>query len=184
MYTFSEGMLRGFRAGGSAFFSWKNRGYYYYPNGVNLAGTRELFQWPTMARFDAILGYDWRIRGRNSPSGPFHYFWPHGTLLTITGQRGNFYRVQLAGDMHAWVPVSDITMLPAGTPPPGGEISGARFVPTSDYVDLRIATPERLAYHVNETETGLQIDVFGGISQVNFFQYGKLDPLIERAMPR
>jgi N-acetylmuramoyl-L-alanine amidase len=125
---------------------------------------------------------DWRIRGRNSPTGPFHYFWPHGTLLTITGQRGNFYRVQLAGDMHAWVPVGDITLLPAGTPPPGGEITGGRFVPASDYIDLRIATPERLAYHVSETETGLQIDVFGGVSQVNFFQYGKLDPLIERAV--
>jgi outer membrane receptor protein involved in Fe transport len=66
MYSFSEGMLRGFRVGGSAFFSWKNRGYYYYPNGVNVAGARQLFSWPTQARFDAIFGYDWRIRGRYS----------------------------------------------------------------------------------------------------------------------
>jgi outer membrane receptor protein involved in Fe transport len=66
MYTFSEGAFRGLRLGGSGFFSWKNRGYYYYPNGVNVAGDRELFQWPTQARFDAILGYDWRVRGRYS----------------------------------------------------------------------------------------------------------------------
>jgi N-acetylmuramoyl-L-alanine amidase len=125
---------------------------------------------------------DWRTRGRNSTTGPFHYFWPNGTLLTITGQKGNFYRVQLAGDLNAWVPVGDINLLPEGTPPPGGEIPGARFAPAADYIDLRIATPQRLPYHVSETKSGLQIDVFGGTSQVNFFQYGKLDPLIERAV--
>lgn len=141
-----------------------------------------------MARVGAVVDRtpsqhrDWRTRGRNSTAGPFHYFWPNGTLLTITGQKGNYYRAQLAGDLNAWVPVGDINLLPAGTPPPGGEIPGARFAPAADYIDLRIATPQRLPYHVSETETGLQIDVFGGVSQVNFFQYGKLDPLIERAV--
>ncbi|HUR56103.1 MAG TPA: TonB-dependent receptor [Opitutaceae bacterium] len=66
MYTFNEGLLRGFRAGGTAFVSWTNRRYYYYPNGVNLSGERELFSLPTQTRFDVILGYDWRIRTRYS----------------------------------------------------------------------------------------------------------------------
>lgn len=125
---------------------------------------------------------EWRIRGRNSPSGPFHYFWPHGTMLTITGQRGGFYRVQLAGDLTAWVPASDVQLLPTGTPPAGGPIAGGRFVPASGHIDLRLSLPERLPFHVEETERGLQIDVYGGVSQVNFFQYGQLDPLIERAV--
>ena len=125
---------------------------------------------------------EWRIRGRNSPAGPFHYFWPHGTLLTITGQRGNFYRVQLAGDLTAWVPVADVELLAGGIVPPGGAVTGARFAPADQYIDLRIALPDRLPYHVEETQYGLQIDVFGAVSQVNFFQYGKLDQLIERAV--
>jgi N-acetylmuramoyl-L-alanine amidase len=124
----------------------------------------------------------WRIRGRNSPSGPFHYFWPHGTMLTITGQRGGFYRVLLSGDLTAWVPVEDVELLPGGVVPAGGAITGARFGPTTNYVDLRVAIPDRLPYHVEETKYGLQLDVFGASSQVNFFQYGKLDPLIERAV--
>ena len=124
---------------------------------------------------------DWRIRGRNDPAGPFHYFWPHGTELTITGQRGSFYRVQLAGDITAWVPVSDVQLLPAGTPPPGGPIGTARFLANPGYIDLRISLPERLPYFVEETERGLQLDVYGGVSQVNYFQYGQYDPLIERA---
>ena len=124
----------------------------------------------------------WRTRGRNAPSGPFHYFWPHGTMLTVTGQRANFYRVQLSGDLHAWVPVGDVELLPAGVVPAGGAVTAARFSPQADYIDLRIAVPDRLPFHVEETEYGLEIDVFGAVSQVNFFQYGKLDPLIERAV--
>jgi N-acetylmuramoyl-L-alanine amidase len=124
----------------------------------------------------------WRVRGRNNPSGPFHYFWPHGTMLTITGQRGGFYRVQLSGDLNAWVPIEDIELLPMGIVPPGGAVSGARFGPEAGYIDLRLAIPDRLPFHVEETKYGLQLDVFGGTSQLNFFQYGKVDPLIERAV--
>lgn len=124
----------------------------------------------------------WRIRARNSPGGPFHYFWPHGTELTITGQRAGFYRVQLAGDMTAWAPISDVQLLPVGAPPPGGPIASARFSPQPGYIDLRITTPDRLPFQVEETERGLQIDVYGGVSQVNFFQFGSYDPLIERAV--
>lgn len=125
---------------------------------------------------------DWRIRGRNTPGGPFHYFWPNGTMLTVTGQRGDFYRVQLSGDTHAFVPVADVDLLPFGVVPSGGDVTGARFRYERDYIELRVAVPDRLPYHIEETEYGLQLDVFGGSSRVNFFQYGKLDPLIERAV--
>lgn len=124
---------------------------------------------------------EWRTRGRNMPGGPFHYFWPHGTMLTITGQRGNFYRVQLSGDVTAWVPVDDVELLPGSFVPAGGAVTGARFSPQAEYIDLRIAVPDRMPFHVEETEYGLEIDVFGAVSQVNFFQYGKLDPLIRSA---
>lgn len=124
---------------------------------------------------------EWRIRGRNNPAGPFHYFWPHGTQLTVTGQRGTFYRVQLAGDITAWVPVSDVQLLPVGAPPAGGPISNVRFAPSRDFIDLRVSLPDRLPYQIEETERGLQLDVFGGVSQVNFFQFGAVDTLIRRA---
>ena len=58
IYTFSEGLLRGFRAGGTATVSWYNRRYYYYPNGVSIGAERKLFSFPTQTRFDLVLGYD------------------------------------------------------------------------------------------------------------------------------
>jgi N-acetylmuramoyl-L-alanine amidase len=125
---------------------------------------------------------NFRSRARNGVAGPFHFFWPHGTLLTITGQRGNQFRVRLAPDRTAWLPVTDVRLLPEGTPPPGGGISSARFSPQASYIDLRIALPARLPYQVEETGShNLQVDVYGGTSMVNFFQFGALDPLIERA---
>jgi len=124
---------------------------------------------------------DFRIRGRPATSGPYHYFWPAGTQLSIIGQRNDMYRVRLAPGLTAWVPSDQVQLLPEGTPPPTGVIGGARFAAQPDYIDLRIGSTERLPYHVNETERGLQLDVYGGTSAVNFFQYGSLDPMIVRA---
>ena len=124
---------------------------------------------------------DFRIRGRAGVSGPFHYFWPARTQLSIIGQRNDMYRVRLAPDLTAWVPAEQVQLLPEGTPPPTGIIGGARFTARPDYIDLRIGSTERLPYYVSETERGLQLDVYGATSAVNFFQYGSLDPLIARA---
>jgi N-acetylmuramoyl-L-alanine amidase len=143
-----------------------------------------------MPRVGIVAGSDtsvaarrnFRSRARNGTSGPFHFFWPQGTLVAITGQRGNQYRVRLAPDRSAWLPVADVRLLPEGTPVPGGGIGSARFSPQSSYVDLRIPLPERLPYHVEEPGFNtLQVDVYGGTSLVNFFQFGGLDPLIQRA---
>ena len=124
---------------------------------------------------------DWTVRGRVDVAGPFHYFWPPGTFLHITAERAGMYRVQLSADVHAWVPISDVRLLAAGTPPPGAEIAAVRFNAQPGYIDLRIPLGERLPFRVQESESGLTLDVFGGISRVNYFQYGTLDPLIDRA---
>ena len=57
-YSFTEGVLRGLRAGGTTTVAWYNRRYYYYPNGVSVGAERRLFSFPTQARFDLLLGYD------------------------------------------------------------------------------------------------------------------------------
>jgi N-acetylmuramoyl-L-alanine amidase len=125
--------------------------------------------------------HDWTVRGRNDTGGPFHYFWPAGTRLTITGQRGGMYRVLLAGNRGAWVPVSDVRVLPERTPPAGGPVFSARFNPEPDWIDLRIPVPARMPFQVIEEDRRLHVDVFGAVSQANFFQYGGLDPLVTYA---
>jgi N-acetylmuramoyl-L-alanine amidase len=134
-----------------------------------------------VATAPAGAGPDWRTRGRNEPVGPFHYFWPHGTRFTITGERDGFFRVRLAGNRTAWVPVGDVRLLPEGAPPAGGGIGSARFAPQPLFVDLRIPTPERMPFQVVAEERTLHIDVFGATSRANFFQLGAVDPLVTYA---
>jgi N-acetylmuramoyl-L-alanine amidase len=125
---------------------------------------------------------DWTVRGRVDTGGPFHFFWPAGTYLTITGSRDGMYRVRLTGDRTAWVPAGDVRVLPEGAPPAGGAVAAVRFAPQPQFVDLRIPVPARLPFQVVEDDVSrLHIDVFGATSRINFFQYGALDPLIEAA---
>lgn len=124
---------------------------------------------------------DWMTRGRNATSGPFHYFWPPGTRLWLTGERDGMFRVRLAEGRSAWVPAADVRLLLEGTPPPIVTVSEARLTPRAEFIDLRIAVPERLPFAVDEEERVLHVSVFGATSRINFFQYGGLDPLIDRA---
>lgn len=125
--------------------------------------------------------HDWTIRGRHDVSGPFHYFWPDGTRLSITGERNGMYRVRLAASRTAWVPVTDVRLLVEGSPPAGGAVNSARFSPQPQFIDLRIPAPARPPFEVIVEERALHIDVFGATSRANFFQYGGLDPLLVRA---
>jgi N-acetylmuramoyl-L-alanine amidase len=134
-----------------------------------------------VATAPADAAHDWTVRGRNAPTGPFYYFWPSGTRLTVTGERDGFYRVRLADNRHAWVPVGDVRLMPEGAAPAGGLIGSVRFAPGPDWIDVRIPAGERLPFQVIEEENALHIDVFGATSAANFFQYGRLDPLIRRA---
>lgn len=125
--------------------------------------------------------HDWTARGRPGLSGPFHWFFPPGTQFAIDGERNGFYDVRLAPNISTWVPVSEIRLHDAGTPEPGANISGVRFLPDSAHVDVRINMPIMLPFRVDAEERAVEITVYSARSAVNFFQYGALDPLIDRA---
>ncbi|HSJ06947.1 MAG TPA: N-acetylmuramoyl-L-alanine amidase [Longimicrobiales bacterium] len=122
--------------------------------------------------------HDWTTRGRNDVTGPFHYFWPAGTRLAVTGERNGMYRVSLADSRTAWVPAGDVRLLAHGAPVPRSAVNSARFAPQPGWIDLRIPLGERLPYQVTVDERALQIDVFGATSRANFFQHGPLDPFV------
>jgi N-acetylmuramoyl-L-alanine amidase len=131
---------------------------------------------------DGAVPWDWTVRGRPHVTGPFHYFWPHGTRLAITGERDNMLRVQLAGGLTAWVPASDVRMLPSGAALPAAVIGSARFAAHATHIDLRVPAGERLPFHVQlEDPRTLDVFLYGATSAANFFQYGSLDPLMESA---
>ncbi len=126
-------------------------------------------------------GPDWEARGRAHTSGPFHWFWPHGTRLQIVEQRNGMLRARLTETLSAWVPAGDVRLLPPGTPAPFSTIAGVRMVHRADAIDVHVPMAEPLPFRIDEDGSTLQIDVYGAKSTSNFFQYGRLDPLVERA---
>ena len=124
---------------------------------------------------------EWRVRGRNDVAGPYHFFWPEGTVLKITGERDGMLRVGLAPNRSAWVPAGEVHLLAEGTPPPSTFVGDVRLYPEPGHIDVRIPLPERLPFQVVAEERVLHLEVFGAVSRTNFFQYGQMDPLVERA---
>jgi N-acetylmuramoyl-L-alanine amidase len=131
---------------------------------------------------DGAVPWDWTVRGRPHVTGPFHWFWPHGTRLAVTGERNNMYRVRLAEGQSAWVPRADVRLLPPGAAAPAAIVGSARFSAGDAHIDLRVPLAERLPFHVQvEDARTLDVFIYGATSSANFFQYGSLDPLMESA---
>lgn len=118
--------------------------------------------------------------GRAIPGGTYHWFFPTGTTAAVSGRWNGLLRLALSRDAIAWVAAADAHALPAGTPPPGGRVGTARLEPGSSSVTLRVPLPARLPFRVEEGDHTLALRVYGGVSDVNWMQYGPTDPLVTR----
>jgi N-acetylmuramoyl-L-alanine amidase len=56
-----------------------------------------------------------------------------------------------------------------------------RFTPRPAWLELRIPLPERMPFDVRVDEGRLTVDVYGAVSTTNYFRYGGMDPMLERA---
>jgi len=119
------------------------------------------------------------IVGRPAPGYTYTYFWPPGTRLTLTGERGGFYRVALGPDLDAWVVADQVRLLDPATPPPAATVGTIRLTPNPEYVDLRIELDERVPFLVNESDDGLELTLYQATSNTNWILYGPDEPLIE-----
>lgn len=124
---------------------------------------------------------DSTLIARPGPGLTYHWFWPDGTRLELTGERDGYYRVQLTDELSAWASSSDVRVVAPGTPPPAGRIGTVRFAPDAGWIDVRVAMADRLPFRVDEDEGGLTLTVYGGTADTDWLQYGGIDPLITRA---
>lgn len=121
------------------------------------------------------------VRGLPAPAGVFHYFWPDGTRVALSGERNGMVRVRLTGTLSAWVAGNELLILPRGTPPPTSRIGPIRMSPTPGWIDVRFNLDERLPFRVDQGERSFTVTLYGGASRADWLQYGALDPLVERA---
>lgn len=113
---------------------------------------------------------------------PYHWFFPNGARLTVTGTRGGQHRVALTDDLEVWVDTGHVDLLPAGTPPPSGSVGTVSAVSHSDHVEVRLSLSERLPFRVEPREHGLTVIVYGAETRTNWMQYGDTDDGLIRLM--
>lgn len=111
---------------------------------------------------------------------PYQWFFPVGTVFTVTGEREGFYRVRLTDDQTVWIDQRSVLLLPAGTAPPQGTVGTVRVVPRSEWVDLRLSTSDRLPHRVTVDGNTLTVEVYGARTRTNWAHYGPEDAFVRR----
>ena len=124
-------------------------------------------------------GTDGVLAGRPSPWGTYHWFFPNGTLARVSGRWNNQVRLQLSKSSSAWVDESAVYPLHPGTPPPGGVARSLRLMSGEHSVVLRIPLPARIPFRVDEDGTSLDVRLYGVAADIDWIQYGGIDPLIK-----
>lgn len=120
------------------------------------------------------------VVGRPGPRYTYHYFWPNGTRLTLSGERDGEYRVRLTETLSAWVAADAVRLLPPGSPPATGRVGTVRLSPTPISADVRVSMAERLPFQVEVDGRTVRLTIYGGIADTGWLQYGPEDPLVER----
>ncbi|HEU4763683.1 MAG TPA: N-acetylmuramoyl-L-alanine amidase, partial [Gemmatimonadales bacterium] len=118
--------------------------------------------------------------GREEPAGTYYWFFPTGTRAEVTARVNGQTRLRLANGVDAWVNTDDVQPLPAGLPPRAGEVGSARLVALPDRVDLRFPVSTRAPFRVDEDGRRLTLTLYGVRGNVNWIQYGGVDPLVEQ----
>jgi N-acetylmuramoyl-L-alanine amidase len=114
------------------------------------------------------------------PNNPFQWFFPNGTRLAITGESGNFLRVQLTPDLTIWVAADGVSLQPAGAPVPRGEVGAIEVRPEPEYARVTFSTTQRVPYLVEATERSVTVTFYGASGRTGFMGYGRTDPFVEQ----
>ncbi|GBD31252.1 MAG: hypothetical protein KatS3mg081_0954 [Gemmatimonadales bacterium] len=119
------------------------------------------------------------LPGRPLPYGTYHWFFPTGTLASVSGRWNDQVRLQLSSTSVAWVDAGGVRPLPEGTPPPAGRVGSLRVLRSPASATLRIPVSTRVPFRVEEEERRLIVTLYGVQGDMDWIHYGEADSLIE-----
>jgi N-acetylmuramoyl-L-alanine amidase len=118
--------------------------------------------------------------GRAVPNGTYHWFFPNGTRVAVSGRMNDDLRVQLAPESEAWVAAAEARPVPAVIAAPA-VVGSVRLTPLRDRVRVRVPLSHRVPFQVTESDRSLTLRLYGALGDVNWIQYGTADTLVRRA---
>ncbi|HSU15529.1 N-acetylmuramoyl-L-alanine amidase [Longimicrobium sp.] len=117
------------------------------------------------------------VAGTNTP---YNWFFPNGTVFTITGEREGFYRARLTQDLSVWIDAKSLRLLPPGSPVREGAVGTVRVAPAADWVDFRFTVSDRLPYRVTADGNAVAVEIYGAATRTNWAHYGPEDAFVRR----
>lgn len=102
------------------------------------------------------------------PGTPYHWFFPTGTRLRLTGERAGVYRVQLTEDLSVWVGKGEVRLLSPDLRDVQGSVGNVRVESSPRSAEVRVAASERFPFHVRVEERALVLSIFGAQSRTNW----------------
>jgi N-acetylmuramoyl-L-alanine amidase len=116
--------------------------------------------------------------GRAAPGATYYWFFPTGTRAVADRRQNTDVRLRLSAGTHAWVALSDVVALPAGTWVPRGRVGSITSSVSRNRTTLRIPVGTRLPFHVSETGRGVGVELYGAVADVDWTRYASADSLI------
>jgi N-acetylmuramoyl-L-alanine amidase len=115
---------------------------------------------------------------RPTAGGTYKWFLFPGTVVEVTGMRGDSYRVRLDGELDAWVDRKAARLLGDGTASPRRIASNARVLTFDAYTDIRIPVSEKPPYQVEPEGHALVLTLYGTASNVDIVNLATNDPAV------
>ena len=116
---------------------------------------------------------------RPAPRGTYKWFVFPGTVVEVTGQRGDFLRVRLDPQLEVWVEEHAVKLL-GDQEPARRRVAGDAQVSVGDgFSDLRIPVTHRAAFLVEyPSPNALRLTLYGVTSNVDVVNFATADPSI------
>jgi N-acetylmuramoyl-L-alanine amidase len=121
---------------------------------------------------------DSSLAGRPVPYGVYHWFFPTGTVASVSGRLNDQVRLQLSRTSVAWVDAVDLHPVEDALPTRGA-VGSPRLRSEAARVSLRVPMPARIPYAVEEAEQELRLRLYGVAADMDWIQYGPEDPLVQ-----
>ena len=112
------------------------------------------------------------VIARPAPEGTYKWFLLPGTVVEVTGRRGDWARVRLDEQLEVWLEERNTRALPAGTTNGRRTAGNARVSASGNFSDVRIPVTERPAYSVTQSASDIQLTLYntsGNTDIVNLF---------------
>ena len=118
--------------------------------------------------------------GRAAPGATYNWFFPTGTRSIADRRQNSDVRLRLATGTHAWVSLTDVQGLPAGTWPPLGRVGSLTASVAPNRTTVRIPVGARVPFQVTETDRAVSLELYGAVADIDWTRYAPSDTLIKR----